>query len=39
MDYSQYEDYGFERVSAFNLSTGYNENNNEDCERICRTRS
>ena len=23
MDYSQYEDYGFERVSAFNLSTGY----------------
>ena len=25
MDYSQYEDYGFERVSAFNLSTGYRE--------------
>ena len=25
MDYSQYEDYGFERVSAFNLSTGYQE--------------
>ena len=25
MDYSQYEDYGFERVSAFNLSTGYEE--------------
>ena len=25
MDYSQYEDYGFERVSAFNLSTGYKE--------------
>ncbi len=23
MDYSKYEDYGFERVSAFNLSTGY----------------
>ena len=23
MDFSQYEDYGFERVSAFNLSTGY----------------
>ena len=23
MDYSHYEDYGFERVSAFNLSTGY----------------
>ena len=23
MDYSQYEDYGFERVSAFNLFTGY----------------
>ena len=23
MDYSQYEEYGFERVSAFNLSTGY----------------
>ncbi len=25
MDYSQYEDYGFERASAFNLSTGYEE--------------
>ena len=25
MDYSQYEDYGFERFSAFNLSTGYEE--------------
>ena len=25
MDYSQYEDYGFDRVSAFNLSTGYRE--------------
>ena len=25
MDYSQYENYGFERVSAFNLSTGYEE--------------
>ena len=23
MDYSQYENYGFDRVSAFNLSTGY----------------
>ena len=23
MDYSQYESYGFDRVSAFNLSTGY----------------
>ena len=23
MDYSQYEDYGFERMSAFNLFTGY----------------
>lgn len=25
MDYSQYENYGFDRVSAFNLSTGYQE--------------
>ena len=25
MDYSQYENYGFDRVSAFNLSTGYEE--------------
>ena len=25
MDYSQYENYGFDRVSAFNLSTGYRE--------------
>ena len=25
MDYSQYENYGFDRVSAFNLSTGYTE--------------
>ena len=25
MDYSQYEIYGFDRVSAFNLSTGYEE--------------
>ena len=25
MDYSQYENYGFDRVSAFNLSTGYKE--------------
>lgn len=25
MDYSQYENYGFERFSAFNLSTGYRE--------------
>ena len=25
MDYSQYETYGFDRVSAFNLSTGYAE--------------
>ena len=25
MDYSQYENYGFDRVSAFNLSTGYAE--------------
>ena len=25
MDYSRYENYGFERVSAFNLSTGYEE--------------
>jgi AraC-like DNA-binding protein len=25
MDYSQYENYGFERFSAFNLSTGYEE--------------
>ena len=25
MDYSQYETYGFDRVSAFNLSTGYTE--------------
>ena len=25
MDYSQYEKYGFDRVSAFNLSTGYQE--------------
>ena len=25
MDYSQYESYGFDRVSAFNLSTGYPE--------------
>ena len=23
MDYSQYENYGFDRVSVFNLSTGY----------------
>ena len=25
MDYSQYENYGFDRVSAFNLSTGCQE--------------
>ena len=25
MDYSQYENYGFDRASAFNLSTGYKE--------------
>lgn len=25
MDYSQYENYGFDRFSAFNLSTGYEE--------------
>ena len=25
MDYSRYENYGFDRVSAFNLSTGYEE--------------
>lgn len=25
MDFSQYENYGFDRVSAFNLSTGYKE--------------
>lgn len=25
MDFSQYENYGFERFSAFNLSTGYQE--------------
>ena len=25
MDYSQYETYGFDRISAFNLSTGYEE--------------
>ena len=25
MDYSQYENYGFDRVSAFNLATGYKE--------------
>ena len=23
MDYSQYENYGFDRLSAFNMSTGY----------------
>ncbi|MBR2660430.1 MAG: AraC family transcriptional regulator [Clostridiales bacterium] len=30
MDYSQYEDYGFERVSAFNLSTGYEQRSYQD---------
>ena len=25
MDYSQYENYGFDRFSAFNMSTGYEE--------------
>ena len=25
MDYSQYEIYGFDRFSAFNMSTGYEE--------------
>lgn len=27
MDYSQYENYGFDRFSAFNMSTGYEERN------------
>ena len=30
MDYSQYENYGFERFSAFNLSTGYQERSYQD---------
>ena len=25
MDYSQHENYGFDRFSAFNMSTGYEE--------------
>ena len=30
MDYSQYENYGFDRVSAFNLSTGYEARSYQD---------
>ena len=34
MDYSQYENYGFDRFSAFNMSTGYEERSYQAPESI-----